>query len=233
MDPIEVQRTDDWRIPDEMLETMAADYQEVDYYLYNDGARCGDVMLEFSLRYPKPCTCLSDCRGSTLINASLLSHGVECYPVDGWEELRRVLTAARVRKMLRELRVLTTYRFNAVQSGISAPNSFNSLDKVTEVFGTRFRMINLHELMDMLHVIPCTEPHHPGPPQPEPDRGGYGGDRRHGRPADGRGEVRPGDPGGCDQHPEDVQGDPQEHGQRGLQRLCRPLRRRLLHPPAQ
>ena len=46
MDPIEVQRTDDWRIPDEMLETMAADYQEVDYYLYNDGARCGDVMLE-------------------------------------------------------------------------------------------------------------------------------------------------------------------------------------------
>ena len=157
MDPIEVQRTDDWRIPDEMLETMAADYQEVDYYLYNDGARCGDVMLEFSLRYPKPCTCLSDCRGSTLINASLLSHGVECYPVDGWEELRRVLTAARVRKMLRELRVLTTYRFNAVQSGISAPDSFNSLDKVTEVFGTRFRMINLHELMDMLHVIPCTE----------------------------------------------------------------------------
>lgn len=157
MDPIEVQRTDDWRIPNEMLETMAADYQEVDYYLYNDGARCGDVMLEFSLRYPKPCTCLSDCRGSTLINASLLSHGVECYPVDGWEELRRVLTAARVRKMLRELRVLTTYRFNAVQSGISAPDSFNSLDKVTEVFGTRFRMINLHELMDMLHVIPCTE----------------------------------------------------------------------------
>lgn len=163
MDPIEVFRTDDWRIPTGMIEEMAADYQDVDFYLFADGARCGDVMLEFCLRYPKACACLSDCRGATLINASLLSHGVECYPVSGWDELRRVLTAVRVRKMLRELRVLTTYRFNAVQSGISAPDSFNSLDQVTDIFGTRFRMINLHELLDMLQVIPCTEnPSTPG-----------------------------------------------------------------------
>ena len=34
MEPIEVQRTDDWRIPDEMLETMAQDY---DCLLYTSG----------------------------------------------------------------------------------------------------------------------------------------------------------------------------------------------------
>ena len=96
-----------------------------------------------------------DCRGNTIINAALLSHGCEIYPItEGWPELTRILTAVRVRKMLREMRVLSTYRFNASQSMPSAPDSFNDLNRVTDLFGVRFRYLNLHELMDMLHVGP-------------------------------------------------------------------------------
>ena len=43
---------------------------------------------------------------------------------------------------------------NASQSLPSAPDSFNDLNRVTDLFGVRFRYLNLHELMDMLHVIP-------------------------------------------------------------------------------
>ena len=39
------------------------------------------MILEFIRRYPKACACLSDCRGSTIINAALLSHGCEIYPI--------------------------------------------------------------------------------------------------------------------------------------------------------
>ena len=155
LEPVYVYRNDDWRIPEEMIQTMAKGYDETDFYIFADGARCGDVILEFIRRYPKACACLSDCRGNTIINAALLSHGCEIYPItEGWPELTRILTAVRVRKMLREMRVLSTYRFNASQSMPSAPDSFNDLNRVTDLFGVRFRYLNLHELMDMLHVGP-------------------------------------------------------------------------------
>lgn len=157
LEPVYVYRNDDWRMPEDIIRAMAKGYDETDFYLFADGARCGDVMLEFIRRYPKACASLSDCRGSTIINASMLSHGCEIYPVRDWDELRRYMSAVRVRKMLRELKVLLTYRFNANQSLPSAPDSFNNLSDVTDRFGTRFRYLNLHELMDQLNVIPCDQ----------------------------------------------------------------------------
>ncbi len=153
MDPVYVYRNDDWRIPDEMIDAMANEYQEVDFYLFADGARCGDVMLEFARRYPKPCISLSDIRGTTIINASLLSHGCEIFPSRDWDEIRRYMMAVRIRKMLKNLKVLLSYRFNANQSLPSAPDSFNDLNDVTDKFGTRFRFLNLHEMMDHLAVV--------------------------------------------------------------------------------
>lgn len=154
LEPVYVERTDDWRIPEDMIQAMAQGYEETDFYLFADGARCGDVMLEFIRHYPKPCAVLSDCRAHSIIFAAMSSHDCEVYPATSWTELTHYLTAVRVRKMLREMRVLLSYRFNANQSLPSAPDSFNDLDQVTKRFGTRFRFLNLHELMDMLHVIP-------------------------------------------------------------------------------
>ena len=163
MEPVYVCRTDDWRIPEEMIRAMAADHEQVDFYLFADGARCGDVIVEFIRRYPTPCACLSGLQGNTIIDAALLSHGCEVYPAMDWDEMRNNMTALRVRKMLRELKVLLTYRFNANQSAPSAPDSFNDLDQVTTRWGIRFRYINLHELMDQLHEIPCDQnPSTPG-----------------------------------------------------------------------
>ena len=152
LEPVYVVRHDDWLIPDEMIEAMAKGYEETDFYLFGDGGRCGSVISEFMQRYPKPCATMFDCRGNALINATLLSHGCEAYPARTWEELLPAMQAVRTRKALRELKVLLTYRFNANQSIESAPDSFNDLQYVTKKFGTRFRTVNMHELMDELRV---------------------------------------------------------------------------------
>ena len=157
MEPVYVCRTDDWRITEEAMDAMAVDHDKVDFYLFADGGRCADVMMEFNRRYPKPCAALSGLQGNTIINATMLSHGCEIYPAYDWDELRSILSAVRVRKMLGELKVLLTARFNANQSMPSAPDSFNHLDDLTAKWGVRFRYINLHELMDQLHEIPCDQ----------------------------------------------------------------------------
>lgn len=77
--------------------------------------------------------------------------GVETYAYRTWKETVDFLEVLRAAKMLRETRVLCAARF-----GTAAPCSdmgnFVDLEHVTDVLGTQFTFVNIHELLDQTHI---------------------------------------------------------------------------------
>lgn len=77
--------------------------------------------------------------------------GLKTYAYRTWKETVDFLEVLRVQKMLRETRVLCAARFGTTRS-ISDMGNFVNLEHVTDVLGTQFTFVNIHELLDQTHV---------------------------------------------------------------------------------
>lgn len=145
---------DDWQIPEAAFDAMTKDEEEIDVFMMSGGIARSGLLIELAQRTHKPI--IQDpatCCDLTAVTASIKARGLECYGLLTWEEIARQMRVLRVRKALKESRVLLGVRFDSNGSK-SANDTFVTLQQVTETFGTQFRFINVHELLDYMNPIP-------------------------------------------------------------------------------
>ncbi len=156
MDPIYIERYDDLLSKEAMFEKMAENINEVDLYLIGLEIARGDIAVEFAQRYKKPiaivpenCCMIGDCI------PAMRCRDLEAYGYMAWEDGIRHMKVLRVRKVLKNTNVLLAPRMNSNNS-MASDATFISLDTVTRSLGPRFRYINVHELLDQMHMVDPT-----------------------------------------------------------------------------
>lgn len=152
LDPVYVERTDDWDCHESMFELISKNLEEVDLFFVNVNIGRDDIVLEIARRFKKPIAIFPDNNFSKqAIGAALSSRGCEAYICRTWTDLNIQIKALRVRKVLQNTNVLLCTRFNSVSS-YSSVDTFNCLEKVTEKLGAKFRYINVHEFLDQFEL---------------------------------------------------------------------------------
>ena len=146
---------DNWVVPEEAFDAMTKDPEgEIDAFMISGGIARSGLVIELAERTKKPV--IQDpytCCDLTAVTASIRARGIECYAPLTWDGVAQLMRVLRVRKALKEAKVLCAVRFdsNASKSG---NDTFVSLDMATQKFGTHFRFINVHEFMDYLNPLP-------------------------------------------------------------------------------
>jgi L-fucose isomerase-like protein len=150
LEPVYVDRNEEFQITEDMLEKMAEDMDKADLYLFGQKGRGYDVVVEFAQRYRKPIMFTENSLYTTITAAALIARGLETYPTMTWEDTVEQLKVLRVRKALQNTRILLASRGNSTIS-FSSTDSFLSLEQVTKTLGVRFRYVDTHELLDQTH----------------------------------------------------------------------------------
>lgn len=154
LEPVFLPCQDDWRIPEAAFDAMTKDAEEIDVFLISGGIARSALVIELAQRTRKPI--IQDpatCCDLTAVTAAIKGLGLECSAPFTWEGVAAQLRVLRVRKALREANVLLGVRFDSNVSK-SANDTFISLQRATEKFGTNFRFLNLHELLDYMKPLP-------------------------------------------------------------------------------
>ena len=148
MDPIYVERYEDFITKDQLIEDMAKDIGKADIALFFVGIARHEVVVEFAQRHKIPVAIMPGiCCATAETITALRARNLESYGYLDWPDAIRHLKALRVRKVLRDTSVLLAPRLNATNS-VASGSSFINLSQVTQLFGTRFRYVNAHELLD-------------------------------------------------------------------------------------
>jgi hypothetical protein len=162
LEPVFIERNEEFSVTDEMLARAAGQVEEVDIYLFGQAGRGFDLIIEFAQRYKKPVMFAENPLHITCTAAPILARGLEAYPAMNWEDTAEKLKLLRVRKALQQTKVLLAPRGNSNIS-LSALDSFLSLEKVTDILGVKFRYVDLHELLDQTRLTPAdSNPNTPG-----------------------------------------------------------------------
>ncbi|MCC8123782.1 MAG: fucose isomerase [Oscillospiraceae bacterium] len=154
MEPLYLQCEDDWRMPEAAFREMTKDLDQIDVFLMSGGIARSGILIELAQRTRKPI--IQDpvtYADLTAVSAAVKSRGLVSYDHLTWEGVAAQMKALRTRKALQEAQILLAVRFDSNGSK-SGNDTFVTLDQVTETFGTTFRFLNIHELMDYMKPIP-------------------------------------------------------------------------------
>jgi hypothetical protein len=155
LDPIYVERDDDLLTKEDLFEKLSEGMSETDLYIFKFGIARDDILVEFAQRFRKPVAMVPHiCCSITISYSALKARGLEVYAYLSWEECVNHMKVLSVRKVLANTRIMLTTRLNSSVS-FSSIDTFLSLEDVTQKFGTRFRCINFHELVDQTHMVPA------------------------------------------------------------------------------
>ena len=148
MEPIYVERHCDLLTKESFFEEMTKDLEQVDLFLVGLEIARGDLVVELAQRTKKPvmivpenCCMIGDCVPAMRVR------GLEAYGHYCWEDAAKQMQALRLRKVMAHTNVLQVVRFNS-NNAIASDATFYSENEVTRLLGTKFRGINLHELID-------------------------------------------------------------------------------------
>lgn len=153
MEPNIVTSTDDWEMKDEYLETLLHEQEKVDVYFVLTLFGADRVWREFGRKCKKPVVICPNL-WNPMKTAYYFNTGVETYTPYDWEEVTQYFRVLRAKKAIAEANVLLVTRFSDTMSLAGADDSFINLSEVSEKFGTSFRPINFHELMDQMNPMP-------------------------------------------------------------------------------
>lgn len=162
LDPVYVERTDDWENGEEMYEKMGKGREDTDLYIFKVSIGRGDIPIEFAMRYHKPLLVPPDeCCEMAAVTAAVRSRGLEAYAANTWEGAATQLRALHLRKVMQNTNVMLFTRFNSSMA-YSGEDSFVCLDSVTKKLGVKFRYRNIHEILDQM--TPAVEGGNPTTP---------------------------------------------------------------------
>ena len=148
--------TENWCISEVEMQKLYKGMEDTDFYFFSTTGRTGEMFVEFAQHVKKPVAFVGNDFGMTINISAMRARGLEAYGFLNWDEARKQLRVLRAKKALENTRVLCASRFNGNLSYHCANDSFMDLEKVTRVLGTKFRYVNLHELIDQLHEIDPT-----------------------------------------------------------------------------
>ena len=164
MEPIHIQRNETFVLSDAHFEEIAKDIDAVDFYFFTASGGGAEIM-EFVQRYKKPVAVMG-IAANTAMAASMINRGLEAYACEDYNDAADLMKILRVRKALRETKVLLISRLNSVISD-GMTDSFRNLEEVTQRLGARFRYYNLHEFIDQTRNVPWgANPSTPGRMEP-------------------------------------------------------------------
>lgn len=150
--PVAAECHDDWVMPEALFDEITE--EEADAYIISGGIARSALLIELGERTKKPIfqdpSIFADL---TAVSAALRARGLEAYGCRTWDEIATQMRVLRVRKALRKANILLAVRFDSNVSK-SGNDTFVSLNHVTRAFGTHFRFLNLHELIDYLEPLP-------------------------------------------------------------------------------
>ena len=153
MEPVLFRRTDDWEEPEEQWVAMEAAVNAADVVVPMAGAGVQDLAFKFAQRFKKTmCYCPSSGAFNVPdVPSAIAARNVDyaCYSEYRWEDFVLRLVALRAKKVIARTKYLCVTRFDGTQS-VSRPDSFTSLDHITQRFGTRFHFANIHEFFDCM-----------------------------------------------------------------------------------
>ena len=149
LEPVKVERDENFLTKDEMIDKLAEGSEEVDLYYIGYASRPYDLALEFAQRVGKPCAITQACCASAITSAEFLARGLEFYSFEDWEDATEYMTVLRARKVMKDSKILAATRMTSTVS-VSAPDSIIDPEKITERFGTRIRYVSAHELLDQI-----------------------------------------------------------------------------------
>ena len=150
LEPIYLERDDEMTTPEWMFEEMMKNDADVDLYLFTAVQMVrGDLIVELAERTGKPIMIQPEncCMFARTIS-HLRSHGQEGYAPLYWDEAINVMKALRLKKVMAHSNILQVVRMGDGAGSDITSNAFYSQHEVTRILGTRFRAVNLHEILD-------------------------------------------------------------------------------------
>ncbi len=127
LEPVKVERDEQFLTKDEMLDTLAEGSEDVDLYYIGYASRPYDLALEFAMRTGKPCAITQACCAAAITSAEFLSRGLEFYSFEDWADATEYMTVLRARKVLKDSKILAATRMTSAVS-VSAPDSIIDQD---------------------------------------------------------------------------------------------------------
>lgn len=158
MEPICIRRHEDFIILEEWINQMRACASDVDLFWVSGGGV--ESLLDFyvSSGIKTPVACMKPCCANFGTTAIFRARGVEAYGFATWDEALSTIRALRARKVLRESKILLAPRGDSTRS-VTVTEGFLSMEDVTRKFGTRFRYMDAHEVLDATEIIPDDQNH--------------------------------------------------------------------------
>lgn len=145
---------DDWVLSDEMLAGPLADDHITDVYLVFSNFGANTILEEFCTRTKKPVIMNPSKSFGSLSAVACYGVGADIIPCFDWPEVRRTMELLRAQKCVSTANLLLAPRFGGTKAVAGGNDTFNNLLEVTQKLGTRFRFINVHELMDQMKPLP-------------------------------------------------------------------------------
>ncbi len=148
LEPVKVERDENFLTKDEMIDKLAEGSEEVDLYFIGYASRPYDLALEFAQRVGKPCAITQACCASAITSAEFLARGLEFYSFEDWEDatVHDRPACSQGHEGLENPRrdPHDEHRLGERADSIIDPK------KITERFGTRIRYVSAHELLDQI-----------------------------------------------------------------------------------
>lgn len=154
LDPVYVTCTDDWDIKDVYFDELLADDAETDVYLVQSNFGANQILVEFCCRTAKPVIMNPTKSFGAMSTAPAARLGADIMPAFDWPDVARYCSILRAEKAVRTANILLAPRFDSTVPKAGGNDSFQSLTAVTRKWGTHFRHVNVHELMDMMVPLP-------------------------------------------------------------------------------
>jgi hypothetical protein len=155
LEPSTTKGFDDWVINNQMFETLLVDECNTDVYLVFSNFGANTILEEFCTKTNKPIMMNPTKSFASLSAVACSGIGADIIPCFDWPELAHHMELLRAQKCVSTANLLLATRFSGTKAVAGGNDTFNSLVEVTQKLGTRFRYIDVHELMDQMK--PLTE----------------------------------------------------------------------------
>lgn len=154
LDPSITKGFDDWVLNERMIEALLVDECNTDVYLVFSNFGANSILEEFCTRTQKPVMMNPTKSFASLSAVASYGLGADIIPCFDWPELVHNLDLLRTQKTVSTANLLLAPRFGGTKAVAGGNDTFNNLIEVTKKLGTRFRFINIHELMDQMKPLP-------------------------------------------------------------------------------
>lgn len=152
LEPVVGELNEDFFVTEPMMAELTKNEAKVDVYLFTAlSGRSYPLILELAARTKKPIVAMVVACDKTQVPAMLRSRGLECICEQTWEEAVEKMKLYRLRKVVKQTKMMLVTRGYKDAAMVSACDGFINLDEACKVFGCRYHLVDVHELIDHTH----------------------------------------------------------------------------------